>query len=144
MVKSISNLIKIQHMKTFISIIIGLVVVILFFLFRRVLGRENISIEEHKENIKCCLTLENYVLIRESPYANELSEYTIYREEDELKFRGEAAFFTLTTHPPETNTVKLTDLSTHGLREREFLRYTCNLVDKIIEKNKQLKNKNNH
>jgi len=95
--------------------------------------------EKRKKNLSC-LTLENYLLIRESPYADELSEYTIYREEYELKFRGEASFFTLTRFSLETTTVKLRDLSTHGLREREFLKYVCNLVDKINEKNNQMKN----
>ncbi len=119
---------KFYNMKTFI--IIGLVVIILFFLFRGVLANGEKNREERKKNLSC-LTLENYLLIRESPYADELSEYTIYREEHQLKFRGEAAFFTIRISPPETTTVKLRDLSTHGLREREFLKYVCNLVDKI-------------
>ncbi len=121
-------------MKT--CIIIGLLLITLFFLFRRVLAGGEKIIEEHNQNTKC-LTLENYLLIRESPYTDELSKYTIYREEHEIKFRGEASFFTLTRFPPETTTVKLRDLSTHGLRKREFLIYICNLVDKIKKQNRK-------
>ncbi len=127
-------------MKEFI--IITLIVIALYILFSRVMAGGEKRVENRKNHLKC-LTLENYVLIRESPYSDELSEYTIYREEHEVKFRGEAAFFVLTVYPPETNTVKLRDLSTHGLREMEFLRYICNLIDKIIEKNNQIKNENN-
>ncbi|MCF6351949.1 MAG: hypothetical protein L3J06_02960 [Cyclobacteriaceae bacterium] len=123
-------------MKTFI--IIGLVVIILFFLFRGVLANREKNREERKKNLSC-LTLENYLLIRESPYADELSEYTIYREEHEIKFREEASFFTIRISPPETTTVKLRDLSTHGLRREEFLKYICNLVDKINKKTSKQK-----
>jgi len=139
-------------MKT-IATIIGILLLLTLIVFLIVLYvvstspsakiNKAIGIEEHKKNLEC-LTLENYLLIRESPYADELSEYTIYREEYEIKFRGEAAFFTLTTFPPESSIVKLSDFSTHGLREKEFVKYVCNLVDKIIEKNNQIKNKNNH
>ena len=131
-----------------IVIIIGTLLLLLLIVFYVVSTKPSakanaaIGIEEHKKNHKC-LTLKNYVLIRESPYADELSEYTIYKEEHELKFRGEAAFFALTAYPTE-NTIKLRDYSTHGLREREFVKYVCNLVDKIIEKNYQIKNENNH
>ncbi len=128
-----------------IIVIIGILLIVLYVLFSRVImvitGGEK-RIEGHKKNLEY-LTLENYVLIRESPYSDKLSKYTIKREEHSLKFRGEAAFFVLTAYPTE-NTIKLRDLSTHGLREAEFLRYICNLIDKIIEKNNQIKNENSN
>ncbi len=116
-----------------IFIIVVLVLFFIFYLLNKITlsGRKNI--ENHKENLKY-LTIENYLLIKESPYSDELSEYTISREEYALKFRGESSFFMLTAYPPETNNVKLKDLSTHGLRYREFLRYIRNLVDMIVEK----------
>jgi hypothetical protein len=92
--------------------------------------------KEYEENIKL-LTVENFKLIRDSPYADELSKYKIWREENKLRFTTEDGYtlFLLLLKKDEPNGVKLRGLDGYGIRDKEFLKYTCNLVSKIIEKN---------
>ncbi len=100
-------------------------------------GKKNI--QEDKENSNC-LTGKNYLLIRDSPYSDELSNYSIIRKENELRFtrkgKGYTLFF-LKLEASEANSVKLIGLDGYGIRDKEFLKYTCNLVDKILEMNSQ-------
>ena len=116
-------------------VIIIILILIIFFGYLVVSGKK--SIREDKENSKC-LTFENYVLIRDSPHADKLSKYRIIRKENELRFtrkdKGYTLFF-LKLETGETNRVKLIGLDGYGIRDREFLKYTCNLVNKIIENN---------
>jgi hypothetical protein len=101
-------------------------------------GKKNIR--EDKENNKC-LTVENYLLIRDSPYADELSNYRIIRIESELRFTRKDKSYTLfflKLERSEANSVKLVGLDGYGIRNKEFLKYTCNLVNKIIEKNNEM------
>ena len=95
--------------------------------------------KEYEENIQF-LTVENYMLIRDSSYADGLSEYRIIRKENQLRFtrkgKGYTLFF-LKLETGKTNDVKLIGLDGYGIRDKEFLKYTVNLVRKIVEKNKK-------
>lgn len=94
--------------------------------------------KEQEENLKC-LSAENYELIRDSPYADELSKYSIGREADKLKFGKEGyTLFYLQLVAGTTRSVELIGLDGYGIRDKEFLKYTCELVRKIGEKNQQL------
>ncbi len=76
--------------------IVIIIVLILLILFGYLVVSGKKSIREAKENSKC-LTLENYLLIKDSQYADELSSYRIIRKENELRFtrkdRGYTLFF---------------------------------------------------
>lgn len=94
-------------------------------------GKKNI--QEDKDNSKY-LTVENYMLIRDSPHADELSEYKIIREKNELRFTRKGKHYTLfflKLEAGETSSVKLIGLDGYGVRDREFLKYTANLIRKI-------------
>lgn len=122
-----------------IFIIVVLVLLFIFYLLNKVTlsGRKNI--ENHKENLKY-LTIENYLLIKESPYSDELSEYTIWRKDKKLKFTRKGQGYTLFFLELETDNerVKLVGLDGYGIRDREFLQYIRNLVDMIVEKSNKI------
>ncbi len=116
-----------------IFIIIALVLLIIFIMLAAS-GKK--GREKGKENAKC-LTIENYLLIRDSPYADELCKYTIRREKDELRFKQEGEGYTLfylTIEKGETPKVKLVGLDGYGIRDRVFLNYVCRLLKEIKEK----------
>ncbi len=126
-----------------ILIIVVLVIIIAFAL--GVSGKKRI--QQDKEN-KDCLTIENYFLIQDSPYADELGEYIIIRDEDKLRFTTKdryTLFFLELRKEEETTYVKLVGLAMYGAKDKIFLAYTCDLINKISEKNKEmnLQNENN-
>ncbi len=120
--------------------IVIIIILIVLILFGYLVISGNKNIKEDIENSKC-LTVENYLLIRDSPYADILSKYAIHREENELRFtrkgKGYTLFF-LKLETGEPNSVKLIGLDGYGIRDKEFLKYTCNLLNKIIEKNNEI------
>ncbi|MBG6129264.1 hypothetical protein IWQ47_000043 [Aquimarina sp. EL_43] len=83
-----------------------------------------------------CIFYENYILIKESPYSDELSDYEIIREEQELRFRTKEGYslFIIKLNSKENQEVKLIGLASYGARNVEFNRYICNLVDQINTK----------
>ncbi len=119
-------------MKTVVTIIL---VIIIIASYSVLTGRKQVKI--NKENNKL-LTIENYELIRNSPYADELSNFTIRREVDEIRFskNGDYTLFFLALET--NNKVRLVGLDGYGIRDKEFLNYTVNLIRKIIEKNSEM------
>ena len=82
-----------------------------------------------------CLTTQNFFLIRDSPYAKELSKYLISSEENKLRFslkEEKYTLFYLVLEEEESETVKLIGLDGYGIRDKEFLKYICNLVSNIL------------
>ncbi|VAW11947.1 hypothetical protein MNBD_BACTEROID03-2268 [hydrothermal vent metagenome] len=115
--------------------IVILVLGFIFYFFNKKNLSEDKRVESHTKNLEY-LTLENYVLIRESPYSDELSKYTIKRKENELRFTRKNNGYTLFFLSLEANNkkVKLVGLDGYGARDKEFVQYIRNLVDKIKRK----------
>ncbi|MCP4461097.1 MAG: hypothetical protein GY816_24215 [Cytophagales bacterium] len=90
------------------------------------------QIKEQEQDSKL-LTIENYKLIRDSPYVDELSKHTIRREGDKIWFSTKDGYtlFWLEINEDEPNGVKLRGLDGYGIRDREFRKYTANLIRKI-------------
>ncbi|WBX75415.1 hypothetical protein PG911_12195 [Tenacibaculum ovolyticum] len=88
---------------------------------------------KQQEQDRKLLTIENYQLIRDSPYTDKLSKHIICREKDKLKFTSESGYtrFYLEINRDEPNSIKLIGLDGYGIRNREFLKYTANLIRKI-------------
>ncbi len=114
-------------------VIIIILILIIFFGYLVVSGEK--QRKAYEENIKL-ITVENFELIRDSPYTDELSEYIIFRNENELRFSSKDGWtlFLLLLKKEEPNGVKLRGLASYGIRDREFLKYTANLIRKINEK----------
>ncbi len=113
------------------KIVLVLVVVIIILVSYMVLsGRKQIRELEEAQKL---LTLKNYELIRDSPYADELSKHSIQREENKLIFSSKNGYtlFWLEINEKESNGVKLRGLDGYGIRDREFLKYSANLIRKI-------------
>lgn len=123
------------------------IVIIIVFILALLLGYLVFSggkkRKEYEENIKF-LTVENYLLIKDSPNADGLSKYKIWREENKLRFTTKDGYtlFFLKLEIGEANDVKLIGLDGYGIRDREFLKYTCNLVNKILKKNNEISSQN--
>ncbi len=118
-------------MKLIIILALALLVV---FIMLAASGRK--EREKDKENANC-LTIENFQLIKDSSYADELSKYTIWREKAKLRFTRKDVGYTLfylTIEEGETPTVKLVGLDGYGIRDKEFLNYVCRLLKEIKEK----------
>jgi len=126
-------------MKTFLIIIL---IVVLLFGYLVISGdKQN---KEYEENIKL-LTVENYLLIRDSPYADMLSKYEIHSKENELRFTGKGKSYTLfflKLDPIEKDSVKLIGLDGYGIRDKEFIKYTGDLIRKILEYNNEINSQN--
>lgn len=107
-----------------IGCIIVISIVILVFLLSNVKPSPN------------CILYENYVLIKESPYSDELSDYEIIKEEQGLRFKTREGYslFIIKVNSEENQEVKLMGLASYGARNVEFNRYICNLVGKINNK----------
>jgi len=118
-------------MKMVSIILLIIVLLIVIFLLLGVSGKK--AIKQQEKNRKL-LTIENYELIRDSPYADEFSKHTIRREEGKLKFTSKNGYtrFYLEINRDELNGVKLIGLDGYGIRDREFLKHTANLIRKII------------
>jgi len=126
-------------MKTFLIIVL---ILILLFGYLVISGYK--QKKEYEENIKL-LTVENYLLIQDSPYADILSKYDIHRKENELRFTGKDKGYTLfflKLEPIETDSVKLIGLDGYGIRDKEFLKFTANLIRKIVEKKNEMSSQN--
>ncbi len=118
-------------MKLFI--VFAIIILVVFVVF---MVSGNKKTKENKENSKC-LTIKNYLLIRDSPYADELSKYTIHRKNNQLRFTRKGVGYTLfylTIEEGEKQSVKLVGLDGYGIRDREFLKYICNLINSILNK----------
>ncbi|WP_074410098.1 MULTISPECIES: hypothetical protein [Aquimarina] len=89
-----------------------------------------------RKPISNCILYENYILIRDSPYSDALSDYEIIKEEDSLRFRTKEGYslFILKVNSEGNQDVKLIGLASYGARNVEFNRYICNLVDQINNK----------
>lgn len=117
-------------MKIISFILLATVLVIVLLLWLAVSGKK--EIKQQKQDRKL-LTIENYELIRDSPYTDELSKHIISREENKLKFTSKNGYtlFYLELNKDEPNGVKLIGLDGYGIRDREFLKHTANLIRKI-------------
>ncbi|PKV50457.1 hypothetical protein ATE84_2515 [Aquimarina sp. MAR_2010_214] len=106
------------------SIIVVSIIIVLIFLLNK------------RKPISNCIHYKNYVLIRESPYSDELSDYEIIKEKQGLRFRTREGYslFIIKLHSKENQEVKLIGLASYGARNLEFNRYICNLVDQINSK----------
>ncbi|AUP77644.1 hypothetical protein [Flavivirga eckloniae] len=116
-------------MKTVIIIVLILIIFLGYLVFS---GKKRIK--EDEENIKL-LTIENYILLRDSPHADALSKYKILKQEDKLRFTTQNGYtlFWLELHAETPHGVKLRGLDGYGIRDREFLKYTANLIRKITQ-----------
>lgn len=117
-----------KNSRKMIVMIIGSMVVIsivtLVFLLSKVMPSPN------------CILYENYILIKESPYSDELSDYEIIREEQGLRFKTRKGYslFIIKVDSKENQEVKLMGLASYGARNHEFNKYICNLVHQINSK----------
>ncbi|MBW1297693.1 hypothetical protein [Aquimarina litoralis] len=86
------------------------------------------KIQQHYE----CITYENYSLIKESPFSEECSTYDIFKKEDQIWFKrdGYSLFYIQLTSMDSKN-VELIGLDGYGIRNMEFKKYICKLVQKI-------------
>ncbi|EZH74061.1 hypothetical protein ATO12_14395 [Aquimarina atlantica] len=86
-----------------------------------------------RKPISNCILYKNYVLIRDSPYSDTLSDYEIIKEKDNLRFRTKEGYslFIIKVNSEENQEVKLIGLASYGARNVEFNRYICNLVNQI-------------
>jgi len=114
-------------MKTFIIIV--LILIAFYVLYALTLKEKHINLD--------CLNVENYMLIKESPEADDLCKYELHREENQIRFTRKNIDYTLfllllKEENGETH-VKLRGLDGYGIRDREFLKSVCNLVAKIKE-----------
>src|SRR5688572_24729672 len=84
-----------------------------------------------------CLNVENYMLIMKSPDADELCEFELHREENQIRFtrknKGYTLFLLLLEEKNGGPHVRLRGLDGYGIRDREFLKSVCSLVTKIKE-----------
>ncbi len=112
--------------------VVIIIAIILLVLFRYVVISGRKQIRELEEARKL-ITVGNYELIRDLPYADELSKYTIRRERDNIWFSSKDGYtlFWLEINGDKPNGVKLRGLDGYGIRDREFLKYTANLIRKI-------------
>jgi len=120
--------------KIFLIIVLILTLVFGYLVFSR--GKQR---KEYKDKINL-ITVENYVLIRDSPFADELSRYKIVRKKNELRFTTKDGYtlFFLKLDTVKTNKVKLIGLDGYGIRDKEFSKYTASLVRRIVEKNNEM------
>ncbi len=91
------------------------------------------SFSNKKRSISC-INIENYKLLKESPLADQLSEYQIVREENLIKFsteNGYTLFFIKSEVKDNNLKVTLVGLDGYGLRDKEFNRYVCKLIGNI-------------
>ncbi len=86
------------------------------------------KIEKHYE----CITYENYLLIKESSFSEECSTYGISRKENEIWFtRDGYSLFYICLKSKDSKKVELIGLDGYGIRNMEFKKYVCKLVQKI-------------
>lgn len=112
---------------------IFLIIVFILFLLTALGFSRRKRGNKYQENLNC-ITMDNYVLIRDSPHANDLSKYGIFREKDKIRFKRDGyTLFWLELNKNEPHGIKLRGLDGYGIRDREFLKYTCDLTHKIIE-----------
>jgi len=79
-----------------------------------------------------CITYENYSLIKESPFSEECSRYEILRKENQIWFqRDEYCLFYIQINTENPKKVDLIGLEGYGMRNMEFKKYVCKLVQKI-------------
>ncbi len=116
-----------------VLIFLGLVMgsTLLFFAFS---ARGNKKGE--KEN---CLSKDNFILIRDSSFSDQLSKYDIHRKDNELKFTPKEENYTLflLKLKIEDSSVNLIGLDGYGIRDQKYLKDICDLINKIKEKTKQ-------
>lgn len=116
-------------MKIVVLLALLIIAILLFLAFSG--GKTQQQEEENKK----CLTPDNFILIRDSPLSDQLSEYAIHRMDNELKFTRQGKGYTLfyLKWDKEISSVKLIGLDGYGVRDREFLKYICDLIKKIKE-----------
>lgn len=114
-------------MKIVLVIILILVIIFGYLVFS---GKKQIKEQEEARKL---MTVENYELIRDSPFADKLSKYIIRREEDKIWFSTKDGYslFWIEIKEEKPDSIKLRGLDGYGIRDREFLKYTANLIRKI-------------
>ncbi|MFD2565674.1 hypothetical protein [Aquimarina rubra] len=86
------------------------------------------KIEQHYE----CINYENYSLIKESPYSEECSIYEILQKENQIWFKRDGySLFYIQLISIDSKNVELIGLDGYGIRNMEFKKYVCKLVQKI-------------
>lgn len=106
-----------------ITLIIVIVLLIIFGFYSR-----------KKQQDILCMNMENYELLRESPYADQLCKYKIIREEKKIRFTTKDGYtlFFITPESKDNNLeVVLIGLDGYGVRDKEFKKYICELIEKI-------------
>lgn len=117
-----------------IVVLIVLILIIIFGILA-VSKKKNILEDNDQKNL---LTVDNYILIRDSPYADKLSKYIIIRKKNELRFKTKDKSYTLfflkleTAETDKIEKVKLIGLDGKGIRDKEFTEYIANLISKLI------------
>ncbi len=108
-------------------VIIIVIIFVIIFGYLVISGRKQIKKLEEARKL---INVGNYELIRDSPYADEVSKYTIRRERDKIWFSSKDGYtlFWLEINGDEPNGIKLRGLDGYGIRDREFLKYTANLI----------------
>ncbi|WP_299260807.1 hypothetical protein [uncultured Aquimarina sp.] len=109
-------------MITIILLIIGIAIILLYY------QSYWSKIERHYE----CINYENYSLIKESPFSKECSTYEILQKENEIWFKIDGySLFYIHLMSKESRNVELIGLDGYGIRNMEFKKYVCKLVQKI-------------
>ncbi|WP_378176294.1 hypothetical protein [Aquimarina sp. SS2-1] len=95
------------------------------------------KIQQHYE----CINYENYSLIKESPFSEECSSYEILQKENEIWFtRDGYSLFYIQLKCGNPKNVELIGLDGYGIRNMEFKKYICKLVQKIKHKHNSVIN----
>jgi hypothetical protein len=108
-------------MKYFVIIAIIIILILGFSLWKMKQG-------------KSCINLENYRLLSQSSHTAQLSKYKIIKEKDQLIFKttdNYSLFFIKHESQDNSNIVELIGLDGYGLRDKEFNKYVCKLIDDI-------------
>lgn len=86
------------------------------------------KIQRHYE----CINYENYTLIKESPFSEECSNYEILKKEDQIWFKSDGySLFYIQLVSSDSKNVELIGLDGYGMRNMEFKKYVCKLIQMI-------------
>lgn len=115
-------------MKTYIIIVL---ILLIFYVFYTLTGKKKYTKPD-------CLTVENYMLIKESPEVDSFCKYEPHREENQIRFTRKNVDYTLFILILEEENgkkhVRLRGLDGYGIRDPEFLKSVCDFVSKIKER----------
>ncbi|MHA7059806.1 hypothetical protein ACWGOQ_0021440 [Aquimarina sp. M1] len=94
-----------------------------------------VSYQSHWKKIERqfeCINYENYSLIKASPFSEECSTYEILQKENEIWFKKDGnSLFYIQAKSEDPKNVALIGLDGYGIRNMEFKKYVCKLVQRI-------------